>query len=274
MNCEEAQELITALIDDELSERESASIKSHLEQCVRCQAMHQQERALKAEVRMAAASVTAPADLRKKILLGLGSAPEQGGVSKEREGPGWLSQLALRPVFVFALLLLLLLPAVYLMRPKELSIPLFALESHQKIVERSLAYVAEENEEKLKAELLRSVEGRFAPMGYDLSMMGLRPVGGTVQEINGRKILVTLYEGTAPSLTCYTFLGTEGDVPKEAALFTDPEKRIDFYTFSRGGVNGVMHREGKVICILVSKLPMPELLALARSKAQPTPPPL
>ena len=60
MNCEEAQELITALIDDELSERESASIKSHLEQCVRCQAMHQQERALKAEVRMAAASVNRP----------------------------------------------------------------------------------------------------------------------------------------------------------------------------------------------------------------------
>ena len=60
MNCEEAQDLITALIDDELSEWESASIKSHLEQCVRCQTMHQQERALKAEVRMAAASVTAP----------------------------------------------------------------------------------------------------------------------------------------------------------------------------------------------------------------------
>lgn len=270
MNCEEAQELITALIDDELSEWEHASIESHLKQCLRCQAMHQQERALKAELRMAAASVTAPADLREKILLGLGSVPEKGGVPKEREGLGWLFQLPLRPVFVFALLLLLLLPAVYLMRPKELSIPRFALESHSRIVEGTLAYAKETNQEKLKERLFRSVEGSFAPMVYDLSTMGLRPVGGTVQEIGGRKILVTLYEGTAPSLTCFTFLGTEGDVPKEAALFTDPEKQIDFYTFSRDGVNGVMYRQDKVICILVSKLPMGELLALVRAKAQPS----
>lgn len=33
-----------------------------------------------------------------------------------------------------------------------------------------------------------------------------------------------------------------------------------------------MHREGKLICILVSKLPMEELLALARSKARPSQP--
>ena len=91
-----------------------------------------------------------------------------------------------------------------------------------------------------------------------------------MQEVAGRKIIVALYEGTAPSLTCYTFLGTERDVPKGATLFADPEKKINFYTFSHQGVNGVMHREGELICILVSEIPLAELLALARSKAQPS----
>lgn len=270
MNCEEAQELITALVDDELSGSERASIEGHLRECARCQFAHRQERALKTAVRMAGSAASSPAELREKILSGLGRSPGKGETLKAPERPRWLSQLAFRPAFAFALLLLLLLPAIYLMQPKESALFSFALESHNKIVERSMAYVAEKNGERLKAKLVRSVGGEFAPMGYDLSTMGLRPVGGTLQELGGRKILAVLYEGTAPALTCYTFLGSDSDIPAEALLFVDPETNIHFYTLARGGVNGVMHREGKLICILVSKLPMEELLALARSKARPS----
>ncbi|MBI2985859.1 MAG: zf-HC2 domain-containing protein [Deltaproteobacteria bacterium] len=271
MKCTEAQELITALVDNELSALERASIESHLQECATCQSAHRQEQALKREIRMAAAGMAVPAALREKILSGLHPTAEQEEAPKKWERLLWPARLAFRPAFVFALLLLLTLPIIHLMQPKKQSISLFALESHQKILQGTLAYIKEESEEKLKEQLLRSVEGRFAPMGYDLSMMGLRPVGGTVQEIGGRKILVVLYEGTAPALICYTFLGTERDLPADASLFVDPEKRVGFYTFSRDGVNGVMHREGTVICILVSRLPMGDLLALARSKAKPTP---
>ena len=272
MKCEEAQELITALIDNELSDAERSSIESHLKECMRCQFVHRQEQALKREVRTAAASVTVPADLREKILADMRIPVQRDQTRQGREWLGWLSPLAVRPAFVFTLLFLLALPAIYLIRSKEPSVPRFALENHSRIVAGSFAYAKEESQEKLKEKLVQSVEGRFAPMEYDLSMMGLQPVGGTVQEVGGRKILVVLYEGTAPSLTCYTFLGTEKDVPDDATLFFDAEKKINFYTFSRGGVNGVIHREGSVICILVSQLSMGDLLALARSKAQPSPP--
>lgn len=270
MNCEEAQELITALVDQELSGSERSRIESHLKDCPRCQFALKQEQALKRDVRTAAASVTAPADLREKILSGLPPVPEKGAVTGEGASRGWLFRLALRPAFVLALLLLL--PALYLLRPQQPSIPLFALQSHEKLVDRTLSYTREENPEKLRERLVQSVEGRFAPMGYDLSAIGLRPVGGTVQEVGGRKILVAVYEGTAPSLTCYTFVGTERDLPEEATLFFDPEKKINFYSFSRGDVNGVVHREGELLCILVSKLPIGELLVLARSMARPTTP--
>lgn len=271
MKCEEAQEFITALVDKELYESERLAIESHLKGCVRCQSAYGQEQALKRRIRIAGAGVSAPPDLREKILSDLGIAPQRDEASTRREWLAWPAKLTLRPAFVFALLAILSLPVVYWLQPKEPLISLFALQSHKKIVEGTLSFAREGSQEKVKERLLRSVEGRFAPMGYDLSMMGLQVVGGVVQEIGGRKILVAIYEGKAPSLTCFTFLGTEKDVPEDTGLFFDPEKKIDFYTLSRAGVNGVIHREGKVICILVSKLPMGELLALARAKAQPSP---
>jgi len=126
------------------------------------------------------------------------------------------------------------------------------------------------SQEEIKERLVRSVNGRFAPMGYDLSGMNLLPVGGMVQEVQGRKIQLVVYDGKGHSLTCYTFFGTEKDAPNHAAVFFDPKKKITFYSFSRGEVNAVFHREGELICILVSKMPMGDLLALARSKARST----
>ena len=40
--------------------------------------------------------------------------------------------------------------------------------------------------------------------------------------------------------------------------------------FRSAGINAVLDREGDVICILASEMPMDELLALARSKAKPS----
>lgn len=271
MTREEAQELITALIDNELSDSERFSIESHLKDCVRCQFVHRREQSLKRAIHMAGIGLSAPPDLREKILSALGMAPERGEAPKRWQRSAWAAKLMLRPALAFAVLIFLLLPTVYLsLRPKEPSIPVFALETHKIIVEGTLPFVKEESQERVKEQLLRSVEGELAPMGYDLSMMGLQAVGGVVREVGGRKILVTIYEGEVPSLTCYTFLGTERDAPDDAAVYFDPDKKINFYTFSHGGVNGVLHREGKLSCILVSKMPVGDLLALARSKAQPS----
>lgn len=271
MTCEQAQELITALIDDELSDSERFSIENHLRDCVRCQFAHWQEQALKRAIHMAGIGLTPPPDLREKILSALGMAPQRDEAPKRRQWSAWAAKPMLRPALVFALLVFLLLPTVYLsLRSKEPSIPVFALETHEIIVEGTLPFVKEGSQERVKEQLLRSVEGEFAPMGYDLSMMGLQAVGGMAREVGGRRILVTVYEGKAPSLTCYTFLGTERDAPDNAAVFFAPDKKINFYTFSHGGVNGVLHREGKLMCILASKMPVGDLLALARSKAQPS----
>jgi hypothetical protein len=111
------------------------------------------------------------------------------------------------------------------------------------------------------------VDGKFGPLGYDFSRLGVKPIGGTVREVEGRQILVAVFRGNALSITCFTFLGTEEDAPKNATVFFDPETRIKFYSFSRNGINAVLHREDNTICILTSNMPAEELLSLVRSSS-------
>lgn len=267
MKCEEVQELITALVDEEIPEAERLSLQGHLHDCPRCQLAYRQEQVLKREIRLTGEKVSAPANLREKIVSALSSFRQ--GEELRQTWREWITpaRLSLRPAFILALLILLALP-IYMLMPQRESIALSSLEVHEKILQRELLLIKSENEKEIKEQLLRSVAGDFAPMGYDLSTANLWVVGGVVQEIARRKVLVTVYEGKSLSLTCFTFLGKEDDAPKNASLFYDPEKKLNFYLFSRHGINGVLHREGKVICILVSKMPMQDLLAIARSKAQ------
>ena len=88
--------------------------------------------------------------------------------------------------------------------------------------------------------------------------------------LQGRKILVAIYQGEGGSLLCYTLLGSEADAPANAARFFDPDMKMNFYAFSRAGINAVLHREGDVICILASEMPMDDLLALVKAKARPS----
>jgi hypothetical protein len=114
---------------------------------------------------------------------------------------------------------------------------------------------------------MQSVDGKFAPMAYDFSTMKVHLVGGMVQEIAKRKVMVAVYNGNGVTVICYTFLGSENDAPAIAEVSFDAEKQINFYQVFHGQTNAVMHREGKVMCILMSHVAKDELLALARAKA-------
>jgi hypothetical protein len=105
------------------------------------------------------------------------------------------------------------------MKPAQEPVSLSALEIHQRILQGKVAVVKAASAEEVKDNLYRSVAGSFAPMTYDLSKIKLKAVAGTVQDVNGRKLLVTIYEGEAAMVTCYTFLGAENDAPPTAARF-------------------------------------------------------
>ena len=268
MRCQDAQELITGLVDNELSSEERLSIDGHLKECPKCALIYEHERVLKRHIHSAGVSVGVPVDLRAKILA---AASENFPGAAANEGPlrvfGWLAMPSLKAAFVGAALVTLVVALFYFWLPRQ-NVSLSALETHQKILAGRIIIARADNRAELVQMMIQAVAGKFAPMGYDLSMMKLRPVGGLVQEIGDRKLLVSSYQGGGPAITCFTFLGTDKDAPPDAEVFFDAEKKMNFYAFFRDGVNAVLHREGEVICILVSKMPMPDLLAIAREKAR------
>jgi hypothetical protein len=260
MTCAEAQELITALIDREL----------HLKECADCRAALEEQRALKQEIRAAGERLRAPAQMRDRILLDRRIFPEKGRSAPKWFDHVWQGSPLLQPVLFVAILLLLIVPAYFLWNRIDQPIALAALESYDLFTKGELPVQRKESSDEIVAELTRAVGGRFHPMGYDLTAMNLRPVAGLVREIDGRKILVAIYQGQGGTLFCYTFLGSERDAPPMAAKFFDSAKKMNFYAFSRAGINAVLHQEGEVICVLAAEMPMQELLDLVRSKAKPS----
>ena len=268
MKCEEARELITALVDDELTHVERSSIEAHLDDCTRCQWAYEHERALKKDIHRVGLSISAPAELKRKILTDNGILPAEAESST-----GW-SKFApnfhpfLRPAFGLVLVILVLLPIIYFVQLHSQPISLAALEIQEKIAGGKISLRKATSQDELRDWQTRAVDGKFAPMEYDLTSMHVQPVGGVVQEINGRKIIVTVYTGNNMSVTCFTFLGTEEDTPKNATTFFDRTKKNKFYAFSRDGLNAVFHREGNVICILVSGMRLEDLLTIAMGKVE------
>jgi hypothetical protein len=163
----------------------------------------------------------------------------------------------------------MILPVWYLMTNAVSSVPLAALRMHSRIVEGAIPIARAQEPEEIERRLLHYEHAPFTPVGHELPASNLKAVGGAVRTVHGREVTVTVYKGEAPSVTCYLFLGTEKEAPATAGAFFDSEKRVHFYTFSGEGVNAVLHRDGDFICILVSSMPLQDLLAIARSKARP-----
>src|SRR5262245_39517383 len=134
MKCEQAEELISALIDNELSGPERSSIEGHLRDCPRCQRAYEWGRALNSEIRTVSASVVAPVDLRQRILSDQRTTSKEAVSSKGRSKLFVRLQPFLRPAFASALLVILVISIFFLMQSPSQPISLTALEIRSKIV--------------------------------------------------------------------------------------------------------------------------------------------
>lgn len=267
MRCDEAQELITARVDGELSADEQHAIEAHLKICDLCRQGFTAESYLKRQTKLAGRGITAPATLRQAIegrIAGRRPIFKGRSIKSVRR---WFDISGWRPAFAMALLLLAVASSVIYMRWPSQNIGLAALETHANILNGNTVLVRSGDPAAMRDELARAVGERFKPVAFDLSIMKLYPVSGFVQKVGYREVLVTVYQGDGPAITCFTFLGSEADAPDGAERFYDADMRLDFYSFSRGGVNGLLHREGGVICLLVSKMPAADLLAMIRGKS-------
>jgi anti-sigma factor RsiW len=269
MRCEEAQELITAWIDNELDATERAAIDAHLKNCLDCVQALERESALKRRVQLMARQMTAPPGLHRKLEE---KSASNTTAARPLSWRRWFGEFAFTPLKgAFAAVILLAIAGSFLYTrwsgDKENSVALAALDTHASILSGKTTLLRAVNLPAMRRELAHAVGNRFKPVVLDLSLSKLYPIAGFVQTIEGRDLLVTVYQGDGPTITCFTFLGSETDAPTDAEQFFDAEMGIKFYTFTRGDLTGVLHREGDVLCLLVSKMAPAELLALLRGKS-------
>lgn len=267
VKCEEAQELITGLVDNELSPRESELITAHFGECGECPKSYSQEYALKCLVQNAARSTHARSELRDRILNGRGRRAPRAWLAGLGEVLSPLRGLAVQGAVLAALLAVPFFTARYWLASPHLPIVPGMFQQYREIIGGETAPAKMTNLDELKENLTQLVDGRFAPMAYDLSTMNFHLVGGMLRKIANRQVLVTVYQGNGSTILCFTFLGSEGDVPDVAQVFLDAAAGMNFYQFQHAQTNAVMHREGIITCVLMSQIPMSDLLQLARAKA-------
>jgi len=267
MRCEEAQELITGLVDGELSAQESSLIAAHLEDCANCPRIYSLEQFVKEALRAVALNVHAPADLKENIFRDQYRSPHGTWNSESWQSLFKFARYIPQTAVLIALFIVPVLTARYWLASPYFPIVPGIFQSYRQITQGEINPIETRTIPELKQQLMQSVDGKFAPVAYDLSTMNLHLVGRLVQEIAHRKVLVAVYKGQTSTLICYTFLGSAEDAPAIAEVLFDPEKSMRFYQFFHAQTNAVMHREGQVMCIIVSQMPMDQLLAIARSKA-------
>ena len=165
MTCVEAQELITALIDQELGQAERSSLEEHLSECSDCRLAFEEESALKQKIREAARRINAPGPLRSRILSDPQIFPE-----KNRSPRRWQDYLRpmptlLRPIVAFALLLAIALPTFYFFKPRSEPIALAALETYERFLSGELPVHRTENTDEIVGQLTRAVGWALPPHG-------------------------------------------------------------------------------------------------------------
>lgn len=260
MPCQETQELITGFVDDQISVRERAELEQHLETCAACRNAVALEQRTKSRIHEAGRRLEAPRELHAALERQYGAQPG----SLWSRVKTW-SQWGLRPVPVMALVVVIAISLAFFMTNDRRAVPMETLAIHRAVISGNVDYAKAETPESVAQQLSRAVGERFAPPVYDLGQFGLHTAGGFRQELHDRDVLVTVYRGNTDTLTCHTFVGDERDIPEASQLVYDPLDGRKYFTFSDGDVNGVLQRYGDELCVLVSKLPMDELLQVARS---------
>ena len=266
--CEQTRELITGLVDGELSPAESSIIQAHFGDCPACPQTYSLELSTKRLLRQAAMEIQAPAKLRKKILREQRRFLRRAWRPHLQESLPQISSFVAQAAVIAALFVIPILSARYWLHSPYFPIVPGIFQSYRQISQGEIVPSEMASLRELKERLMQSVDRKFAPMAYDFSTMKLHLAGGMVQEIAKRKVMIAVYKGDGDTVICYAFVGSEDDAPAIAEVSFDAEKKMNFYQFFHGQTNAVMHREGKVICILMSQMPKAELLALARAKAQ------
>lgn len=252
-------------IDQRLDAATCDEVERHLEQCAECRREYEAMAWTQQKTTSRVPSVTAPMELRARILQSLRA--EQPVSEVETASPAfWRTHL--RPMLAAAAVLLLagILAAAYFLQPRALT----------EVVARDYrAYQAQQLVLELNTGDVKAMESFFIRRGllfntrvFDLGMMKYQLVGGRVQSPGSHPRALFVYSGPGErKLVCQMYEGKVDELPKGASL--REHNGIQFHAYHKEGLTAVFWQEGAIVCVLVADGKPEEVIQLAFAKAMP-----
>jgi len=256
---EHPKDALQELLDGRLADEARARVEEHLASCAACRREMDSLRLTKLAARRAFAAEPAPRALRETFLQALDQADDRGPWLR---GSRRWGRLALG--LGIAASVLAAAASYFLRKPPEL--PVSVARDYE-------AYRAGRISLELRTRDPLALGRFFAERGVtfrtrvlDLGMMGYRLVGGRAHELGGRISVFFVYEGPGGRIAvCQMFEGSISDLPPGAIV--REQGGIAMRAYGIGGTSVAFWREGDVVCVLASDLPMEDLIRLAFLKA-------
>jgi hypothetical protein len=245
------EEYLSADVDGALSPAERQAVSAHLAACVDCRQRQADERALKALLHERIPIVSAPAELRQRVITALGREDSRPAARHRRfsRRPLWVGSLgALAAAAAVAVIILV----GGLGRPPA-NAALEAAVNDYLSAERSFAPSSALN---TPADLALALTSEFGyPFIWDFSPLGLTMAGARIEHrAGGRAIAYSFYKGKAGSVLCINLRQVDFTYPPGG----EELHGVRFYRYRNLWIGVVNY--GSVFCYFVSRLTPAQML--------------
>ncbi len=246
------------LVDGRLGEADEAAVRAHLASCETCAVTFAGLQRARETVRSLGGGPAMPASLEANISAVL---DQEDAAGARRGGPGWWWLAAAAVVCLAA-------GVWWVARPASDVLVAQAQAQHDAIVDRGFSTNAWRSSDAT------TIENAFANSGatlprirvIDLTMMGWPLEGGEVVRIGSRTAALYAYRRpNGDRIVCQMYEGQLAELP--TTIDVRLHRGFVFHVYERDGVTLVFWQEGRLVCVLASRLPQAEVVALAFEKA-------
>jgi anti-sigma factor RsiW len=258
MKCNELRELITAMVDNEISGKEGELLSQHLRECKNCREILEAEKELKSRLSRIFKEKKVAEELKEEISRMINERTTTFPSLVVRRFPRTL--IAGISTAVLAVLLFYLVTIYY--SPQKL-FPEKLLKYGEGLIidiKKGTAKIEKPTSEpkELEEYFKKHDKITFEVPVPDMNTEGYKLIGGGVESINSIAVAVTIYKNNGEIVLNLMF---DGNGFEGAEFGEEIEKSgMEFYVTSHHGVNCVAWWMGDELCIALSTLPQEKLI--------------
>lgn len=260
MKCEEVKELLSVMVDGEITKEEEKRLSLHLQECINCSNRLREEKALKRRVGKLYKDKRAGEALKEEVLKMIDE--------RTTTFPAVVVKRFPVPLFAGVGLALVLIIFFYIyfypvMGTKHFPEKLIThagrmIEKIQKGVP-SVEY-STSDPRLLEEYFKKHDEINFEVPVPDMTVAGYELLGGSVEKLKSIPFAISVYKSEKTIVLNIMFEGIEFEGEEFGEERIDEKSGMEFYLSSRGEVNSVAWWMGEELCIAVSKLPHEKLI--------------